>query len=130
MLGAWRVIGSPGFETDDVALRSRAEATYDRGIHPDGTARQLVAILASGDRTQALGAVDVPTVVIHGTEDVLVDVSGGKATAEAIPGAELVLIEGMGHDLPPQLWPRLVDLIAANAERGAVDAGTRSDSAG
>jgi pimeloyl-ACP methyl ester carboxylesterase len=127
---AWRVIGSPGFDTDADALRARARATFDRGIHPEGTARQLVAILASGDRTRALEELDVPTVVIHGTDDVLVDPSGGRATAAAIPGAELVLIEGMGHDLPPQLWPRLVDLIAANAERAAVDAGTRADRPG
>jgi pimeloyl-ACP methyl ester carboxylesterase len=114
---AWAVIGSPGFEADEDAMRERARASYDRGLDPDGTARQLVAILASGDRTEALGGVDLPTVVIHGTDDSLIDVSGGKATAAAIPGAELVLIEGMGHDLPRQLWPRLVDLIVANAER-------------
>jgi pimeloyl-ACP methyl ester carboxylesterase len=126
----WRVIGSPGFQADDEALRRRARATFDRGIHPEGTARQLVAVLASGDRTQELAGVDVPTVVIHGTDDVLVDVSGGKATAAAIPGAELVLVEGMGHDLPPQLWPRLVELIAANAERAAVDAGAPGQSPG
>jgi pimeloyl-ACP methyl ester carboxylesterase len=114
---AWRVIGSPGFERDEAELRALAAASFDRGIHPDGTARQLVAVLASGDRTEALRRLDVPTVVIHGTDDPLIDVSGGKATAEAIPGAELVLIEGMGHDLPRALWPRFVDLIVANAER-------------
>ena len=98
-------------------MGARGGASYDRGIHPDGTARQLVAILASGDRTAELRQLDVPTVVIHGTDDALIDVSGGKATAEAISGAKLVLIEGMGHDLPRKLWPRFVDLIAANAER-------------
>ena len=97
---AWRVIGSPGFDADEDALRERARASYDRGIHPEGTGRQLLAILASGDRTEALRRLDVPTTVIHGTDDPLIDVSGGKATAAAIPGAELVLIEGMGHDLP------------------------------
>jgi pimeloyl-ACP methyl ester carboxylesterase len=122
VVSAWRVIGSPGFDADEEALRRRAGASWDRGIHPDGTARQLVAIIASGDRTEALRRLDVPTVVIHGTDDVLIDVSGGKATAAAIPGAELVLIDGMGHDLPRALWPRYVDLIAANAERAqAVD---------
>ena len=114
---AWRVIGSPGFEADEEALRARAAASYDRGIFPDGTARQLLAILASGDRTQALRGLDVPTTVIHGTDDILVDVSGGKATAEAIPGARLELIDGMGHDLPAQLWPRFVELITETAER-------------
>ena len=117
VVGAWRVIGSPGFAMDEGALRARAAASYARGIFPDGTSRQLLAILASGDRTQALRAVDVPTTVIHGTDDILVDVSGGKATADAIPGARLELIEGMGHDMPAQLWPRFVELIVENAER-------------
>jgi pimeloyl-ACP methyl ester carboxylesterase len=120
---AWGVIGSPGFDTDQEALRQRARLSYDRGIHPDGTARQLIAVLASGDRTEALRRLQLPTLVIHGTDDPLIDVSGGKATAEAIPGAELVLIEGMGHDLPRALWPRFVDLIVANAERARVGAG-------
>jgi pimeloyl-ACP methyl ester carboxylesterase len=117
VVGTWRVIGSPGFDPDEEALRARAAAVYDRGIHPDGTARQLVAILASGDRTEALRRLDLPTVVIHGTEDPLIDVSGGEATAAAIPDARLELIPGMGHDLPRQLWPRFVDLIAENAAR-------------
>jgi pimeloyl-ACP methyl ester carboxylesterase len=119
VVGAWKVIGSPGFDVDEEALRARARASYDRGIFPDGTGRQLVAILASGDRTEALQSLDVPTMVIHGTDDVLIDVSGGRATAAAVPGARLELIEGMGHDLPRQLWPRLVDLIVENAERAA-----------
>jgi pimeloyl-ACP methyl ester carboxylesterase len=114
---AWRVIGSPGFDPNEDALRARARASYDRGIHPDGTARQLLAILASGDRTSSLAELDLPTLVIHGTDDPLIDVSGGEATAAAIPGAELVLIDGMGHDLPRELWPRFVDLIVANAAR-------------
>jgi len=114
---AWKVIGSPGFEADDEALRARARASYDRGIFPDGTARQLVAIIASGDRTEGLRQLDVPTTVIHGTNDILIDVSGGKATAAAIPDARLELMEGMGHDLPRQLWPRFVELIVETAER-------------
>jgi pimeloyl-ACP methyl ester carboxylesterase len=114
---AFRAIGSPGFEADEERLRERARESFDRGYHPEGTARQLVAILASGDRTEALRRLDVPTVVIHGTDDALIDVSGGTATAAAIPGAELELVEGMGHDLPRELWPRFVDLIVANAER-------------
>jgi pimeloyl-ACP methyl ester carboxylesterase len=117
VVGTWKVIGSPGFDPDEDALRARAAAIYDRGLHPDGTARQLVAILASGDRTEALRRLDAPTVVIHGTDDPLIDVSGGKATAAAIPGARLELIPGMGHDLPRQLWPRVVDLIVENADR-------------
>jgi pimeloyl-ACP methyl ester carboxylesterase len=116
-VGAFRIIGSPGFQADEEKLRERARASFDRGYHPEGTARQLVAILASGDRTEALRRLEVPAVVIHGIEDPLIDVSGGKATAAAIPGAELELIEGMGHDLPRALWPRFVDLIVANADR-------------
>jgi pimeloyl-ACP methyl ester carboxylesterase len=114
---AFRVIGSPGFDADEGALRQRAGASFERGYHPDGTARQLLAILASGDRTEALRRLDLPTLVIHGTNDPLIDPSGGKATAAAIPGARLELIEGMGHDLPRELWPRFVDLIADNAAR-------------
>jgi pimeloyl-ACP methyl ester carboxylesterase len=117
VVAAWKAIGSPGFEVDENALRARAAASYDRGIFPEGTARQLMAIIASGDRTAALRELDVPTTVIHGTDDILVDVSGGEATAAAIPGARLELIEGMGHDLPPALWPRLVELITETAER-------------
>ena len=120
---AWGVIGSPGFDADTEAMRERARASYDRGIDPDGTGRQLLAILASGDRTEALRGVEVPTVVIHGSDDSLIDVSGGKATAAAIPGAELVQIDGMGHDLPKALWPRFVELIVANADRAGVGAG-------
>jgi pimeloyl-ACP methyl ester carboxylesterase len=122
VVGAWKVIGSPGFEADEEALRARAGASFDRGIFPDGTGRQLLAIVASGDRSEGLRRLDVPTTVIHGTDDILVDVSGGKATAAAIPGARLELIEGMGHDMPRQLWPRLVDLITENAERAGARA--------
>jgi pimeloyl-ACP methyl ester carboxylesterase len=122
VVGAFRIIGSPGFEADEEKLRDRARGSFERGYYPDGTARQLLAILASGDRTGALRRLDVPTVVIHGTDDILIDVSGGKATAAAIPGARLELIPGMGHDLPRQLWPRFVDLIAENAARAVPQA--------
>jgi pimeloyl-ACP methyl ester carboxylesterase len=115
VVGAWKVIGSPGFDVDEEGLRARAGASYDRGIYPDGTGRQLLAILASGDRTEALRRLDVPTTVIHGVDDILIDVSGGRATAEAISGAKLELIEGMGHDMPRPVWSRLVDLITDNA---------------
>jgi pimeloyl-ACP methyl ester carboxylesterase len=122
VVGAFRIIGSPGFEADEEKLREQARASFERGYYPDGTARQLLAILASGDRTEALRRLDVPTVVIHGTDDILIDVSGGKATAAAIPGARLELVPGMGHDLPRQLWPRFVDLIAENAARAVPQA--------
>jgi pimeloyl-ACP methyl ester carboxylesterase len=117
VLGA-RLVGSPGYPTDEEWLRERARRSYDRAYDPLGTGRQLVAILASGDRTDALGDVRVPTVVVHGMQDPLIAPSGGEATAKAIPGAELDLVEGMGHDLPPGLWPRLLDRIEQAARRG------------
>jgi pimeloyl-ACP methyl ester carboxylesterase len=113
----FRAIGSPGYPFDEARVRRLAAASYDRCFHPAGTARQLVAILASGDRTEALRGVRAPTLVIHGANDPLVSVSGGKATAAAIPGAELKVIPGMGHDLPGALWPTIVDASAAHAER-------------
>jgi pimeloyl-ACP methyl ester carboxylesterase len=115
----WRVIGSPGFEPDDDAIRERARATFDRGYNPRGVGRQLAAILASGDRTAELRKLRLPTLVIHGEDDPLIDVSGGKATAAAIPDAKLILIPGMGHDLPRELWPRFVEEIVRNAGRPA-----------
>ena len=113
----YRVIGSPGFEFDEQALRDRAALSYDRRYNPAGVARQLAAILTTPDRTADLAAVDVPTLVIHGEQDSLVDVSGGRATAAAIPGAELLVVDGMGHDLPRAIWPEVTDRIAALVER-------------
>jgi pimeloyl-ACP methyl ester carboxylesterase len=118
----WRVIGSPGFEMDAEALRARARASYDRGYNPRGVGRQLAAIIASGDRTTDLAKLDLPTLVIHGEEDALIDVSGGRATAAAIRGAKLIVIPGMGHDLPRELWPLFVEEIAENARRAATPA--------
>jgi pimeloyl-ACP methyl ester carboxylesterase len=120
-LGIWRVIGSPGFPLDEERIRARAGATYDRGIDPRGTARQLVAITASGDRTALLKGVTAPTLVIHGADDPLVHPSGGTATARAIPDAQLMVIRGMGHDLPPVLWPRVVNAVDRNAKRAKSD---------
>jgi pimeloyl-ACP methyl ester carboxylesterase len=111
------VIGSPGYETDEAYLREIAARSYDRGHDQAGVLRQLHAISASGDRTADLHGVRVPATVIHGDSDPLVRPSGGKATAKAIPGARLKLIEGMGHDLPRTLWPTFVEDIAANAAR-------------
>jgi pimeloyl-ACP methyl ester carboxylesterase len=121
VLRVWRVIGSPGFPFDEDRIRARAAATYDRGIDPRGTARQLVAITASGDRTQELRKVSAPTLVVHGAADPLVHVSGGIATAKAVPGAELMVIRGMGHDLPPPLWPRVVNAVDRNAKRAEAE---------
>jgi len=113
----WRTIGSPGFPFDEAAVRDRAARSFDRGVSAAGFARQLVAILASGNRKPALGAVRTPSLVIHGAADPLVPLAGGRDTAEAIPGAELLVLEGMGHDLPKPLWPTFVDAIAKHAER-------------
>jgi pimeloyl-ACP methyl ester carboxylesterase len=116
----FKVIGSPGFDRDEDWLRELAGKEYDRGVDRGGPARQLVAIQASGDRTEALSSVRVPTVVIHGLEDPLIPPRAGRAIGRAIPGAELVEIEGMGHDLPRELWPRIVDHVALNAEQATV----------
>ena len=117
-VATYRVIGSPGYEFDEAALRERAGRSFDRAYDPVGVGRQLVAIRASGDRTAKLRELRLPALVIHGAEDPLVMVSGGRATAAAIPDAELVVIDGMGHDLPRALWPQLTDRIVALVERG------------
>lgn len=98
-------------DTDWDEVRSYVAAQYDRAFHPRGVAHQLAAIISGGDRTARLGRVDVPCLVIHGDRDTLIDISGGRAVAAAVPGAELVEVEGMGHDLPAWLWPRLVELM-------------------
>jgi pimeloyl-ACP methyl ester carboxylesterase len=108
---AFRLIGSPGFDRDEAELREMLELSYERGVNPDGTRRQLAAILAAGDRTDALARIEAPTVVIHGAADRLVAPSGGRATAAAIPGARLVLVDGMGHDLPREAWPAILDAV-------------------
>ena len=117
--GVFRMIGSPAYRSDDSHMRELAGATYDRCHYPAGSARQLAAILASGSRTAELRKLKVPTVVIHGEADPLVPVRAGRATARAIPGAELITIPGMGHDMPEPLWPTFVDAIVKNAERAA-----------
>lgn len=111
------VIGSPGYPFEAERVRRIAGRSYDRGHGAAGVVRQLHAITASGDRTQALRNVRVPATVIHGNRDVLVRPAGARATARAIPGACLKMIDGMGHDLPRQLWPVFAEEIAANAAR-------------
>jgi pimeloyl-ACP methyl ester carboxylesterase len=107
------------FPFDAEAVRRGAARSYDRAYHPKGTGRQFAAILAAGDRTEALRGIEVPTLVVHGTEDQVIAVSGGEATAAAIPGARLLLVPGLGHELPPGFWPTLADALAENADRGA-----------
>ncbi len=110
---AFKVIGSPKYPTDSAMVAERTGRSFDRGFDPIGTGRQAVAVLASGDRTPKLRALAVPTLVLHGDSDPLVDVSGGRATAAAIPGAKLRVFEGMGHDLPKPLWTELAGEILA-----------------
>ena len=105
-------IGSSGLPQDLDDLRELAGMSYDRDHDPEGPGRQLAAIIASGDRTAELRRIAAPTLVIHGTADPLVTPSGGRATARAIPNARLMTVEGMGHDLPRAVWPRLLDAIA------------------
>jgi pimeloyl-ACP methyl ester carboxylesterase len=116
-IDTYRVIGSPGFEFDEPALRDRAGLAFDRAHDPAGVARQLAAILSTHDRTRDLMSISVPSLVIHGAEDALVNLSGGRATAAAIPDAELLVVEGMGHDLPRAVWPQIIDRITALVAR-------------
>jgi pimeloyl-ACP methyl ester carboxylesterase len=119
-LNASRVLGSPGFAPDVDGITGRAGRAFDRGFDPLGIARQAVAVMASPDRTSGLRSLEIPTLVIHGANDPMCDVSGGRATAAAIGGAELVVIEGMGHDLPRALWPQLASKIGELVERAEV----------
>jgi pimeloyl-ACP methyl ester carboxylesterase len=112
-----KVIGSPAYPWTDADLRGRVIAEHGRAFNPPGVARQMTAIRGDGDRTTALAGVKVPTVVLHGADDPLVPKLGGEITAAAIPGAELRIIPGMGHDLPPGLYDIFVDAITAAASR-------------
>jgi pimeloyl-ACP methyl ester carboxylesterase len=111
------VIGSPGFERNDEEFTDLARRSFRRGISPSATGRQLAAIIGAGDRTKDLAGIRAPTLVIHGSDDKMIAPSGGRATAKAIPGAELMIIEGMGHDLPRGAWDQIADAITRNAAR-------------
>ncbi len=111
------LIGSPGFPTAEDVHRTRAEETYDRGWIRGGSLRHTLAVLTQPDRTAGLRHLTMPAAVVHGLRDPLVDKSGGRATAAAIPGAELLEIAGMGHDLPAPLWGTFVDVIVRTATR-------------
>jgi pimeloyl-ACP methyl ester carboxylesterase len=113
-IDTYRAIGSKTYEFEEDYKRERAARLFDRGVYPAGSARQLGAVASAPDRTGALAAVRVPATVIHGDADPLVDVSGGRATAVAIPGARLVIFPGMGHDMPRALWPEIIDAIVEN----------------
>lgn len=119
---AARVIGSPGYPAAEDRLQRRVRADYMRGFYPQGVARQMAAIVADGDRRAMLRTIAAPTLVIHGEDDPLVPVAGGRDTAANIPGARLMTIPGMGHDLPLALVDTLADAIAAHASGVAAPA--------
>jgi len=118
----WKVLRNGSFPQDEALDRSRAERTYARGLNPAGVSRQLRAVLASGSRKERLRSVKAPTLVIHGTVDPLVHPEGGKDTAASIPGAKLVMIDGMGHALPIPMWPQIIDAIDQHARGAAAKA--------
>jgi pimeloyl-ACP methyl ester carboxylesterase len=112
---AYRVLSGPEIKVDKALARKWAEQSYDRGLNPDGIARQLAAIIASGNRSKKLKSITAQTLVIHGEADPLLPVEHGRATADAIPRAKLTIIPGMGHTLPEALWPKLVEAISQHA---------------
>jgi pimeloyl-ACP methyl ester carboxylesterase len=119
----FRAVGSPTYAMDEEHWREFGSQTFDRGLNPKGDMRLGATFFAAGDRRPQLRALRCPTLVIHGDADPMVSVRAGRATAAAIPGARLVIYPGMGHDLPRELWPAIVDEIAAlasGAEREAV----------
>lgn len=116
-LALWQRIGSPGYPEPDEAVRARAGETFDRGVSGPGILRQMMAILTQPDRTRALREVDVPALVIHGDGDKMVHISGGRATAAAIPAAEMLMVRGMGHNTPPALHALVVDGVRRTADR-------------
>jgi pimeloyl-ACP methyl ester carboxylesterase len=116
-----KVIGSPGYPVDETRLRENAIASQTRMYYPAGFTRQMAAILASGDRREALKGIKAPTTVLHGADDPLVPLEGGKDTAATIPGAELVVIPGMGHDLPLALVDQVAGIIDRAAQRAKVN---------
>jgi pimeloyl-ACP methyl ester carboxylesterase len=118
----WAVIGSPSYPKHDDKIRERAEETFDRGVSASGVMRQMLAIINQPNRARSLASLRIPTAVVHGTADKMVHVSGGRATARAIPGAELLVIDGMGHDMPPELFETLTEIIRRTADRARRDA--------
>ncbi len=125
-----RLIGSPAYQSTDEVLREKVTRSLQRSYYPAGGARQMAAIMASGDRVALLQKVTVPTLVIHGKADPLVPMAGGIDTAGLVRGAQLELIDGMGHDLPQPLLARFVDLISAHTGAAAERAPISGERAG
>lgn len=111
----WRRIWSPGFPFEEERARAFLEKSYDRSYYPHGMARQNTAVIAGGDRRPSLSSIKVPTLVIHGADDPLIPVDGGKDTARMIPGASLLIINGMGHDMPTGVWAEIINAVASHA---------------
>jgi pimeloyl-ACP methyl ester carboxylesterase len=119
-VNVWRRIWSPGFPFEEERVRTFMEKSYDRSYCPQGMARQNTAVIASGDRRLLLSSIKAPTLVIHGADDPLIPVEGGKDTARVIPGASLLIINGMGHDMPKGVWAEIVDAISKHAAQAKV----------
>jgi pimeloyl-ACP methyl ester carboxylesterase len=115
-----RVIGSPGFPFDETGYAELMGQTFDRAFDPKGIARQLAAVIAGGDRLAALEGLRLPSLVIHGDADPLIPLAAGEATARAIPGAQLLVVAGMGHDLPEGAWPSLSEAISSHTRAAEV----------
>ncbi|MCK9197928.1 MAG: alpha/beta fold hydrolase [Syntrophales bacterium] len=119
-VNVWRRIWSPGFPFEEDRVRTFMEKSYDRSYCPQGMARQNTAVIASGDRRSLLSSIKVPTLVIHGADDPLIPVEGGKDTARVIPGASLLIINGMGHDMPKKVWSEIADAISHHTAQAKV----------
>ena len=130
MTAVFERIGSPPPRRDLERVREMIAQSYDRDHDPEGPGRQLAAIIASGNRTPELGRITAPTLVIHGAADKLVGPSGGRATARAIRGAKLMMVDGMGHDLPHDLWPQIIDAVSAHARAADTAAGVAAVTSG
>jgi pimeloyl-ACP methyl ester carboxylesterase len=119
-LNVWRRIWSPGFPFEEERARTFIEKSYDRSYYPQGMVRQNIALIANGDRRPSLSTIAIPTLVIHGADDPLIPVEGGKDTAYVIPGARLFIINGMGHDMPKGIWVKIVTAISQHTMQANV----------
>ncbi len=119
-LAVWKVLWGSAHPFEEERVTNMAARLFDRSFYPDGVARHVAAIVSQPDRTEALGRLRMPTLVVHGNEDPLVSLSGGEATARAIPGAEFLVMEGVGHCLPRPVWAQVCDAISRVAEQGSL----------